>query len=62
LHTDAFYASRAPEINRRLVEICNGQAERLVIELDKRGRDMKLCVVGLDWGFEREDLLEIVRV
>jgi fanconi-associated nuclease 1 len=62
LHTDAFYASRASEINQRLIEISNGEAERLVRELDKRGRDIKLCVVGLDWGFEREDLLEIVKV
>ncbi|KAI9784153.1 MAG: hypothetical protein M1839_002658 [Geoglossum umbratile] len=61
LHTDAFYASRASEINRRLIEIGNGGAERLVTELDKRGRNMKLCVVGLDWGFRREDLLEIVK-
>ncbi|KAI9770318.1 MAG: hypothetical protein M1840_003477 [Geoglossum simile] len=61
LHTDAFYASRASEINQRSIEISNGEAERLVIELDERGRDMKLCVVGLDWGFERKDLLEIVK-
>ncbi|KAH0557060.1 hypothetical protein GP486_005154 [Trichoglossum hirsutum] len=61
LHTDAFYPSRASEINRRLIEISNGGAERLITELDKRGRETKLCVVGLDWGFERDDLLEIVK-
>ncbi|KAH0544497.1 hypothetical protein FGG08_001395 [Glutinoglossum americanum] len=61
LHTDTFYSSRASEINRRLIEISNGGAERLITELDERGREMKLCVVGLDWDFEKEDLLEIVK-
>jgi hypothetical protein len=45
-----------------LIEIGNGGAERLIIELDKKGREKNLCVVGLDWGFERDDLLEIVKV
>jgi Fanconi-associated nuclease 1 len=62
LYTDAFYPSRTSEINRRLIEISNGGAERLITELDKRGREMKLCVVGLDWEFLKEDLLEIVKV
>jgi fanconi-associated nuclease 1 len=62
LHTDAFYPSRASEINRRLVEISNGGAEGFITELDKKGREKKLCVVGLDWGFEKEDLLEIAKV
>jgi fanconi-associated nuclease 1 len=61
LHTDAFYPSRALEINRRLVEIANGDAERLIREVDSRERESKTSVIGLDWGFELEDLVEIVR-
>ncbi|KAI9828778.1 MAG: hypothetical protein M1832_001883 [Thelocarpon impressellum] len=61
LHTDAFHGSRASEINHRLVEIANGEAERLIREVDARERGKKTCVVGLDWRFELEDLVEIVR-
>ena len=33
LHTDAFYMSRASEINHRLVDIANGEAERIICEV-----------------------------
>ena len=59
LHTDAFYASRASEINHRLVEIANGGAERIIREVDAREREKQTCVVGLDWAFELDDLIEI---
>jgi fanconi-associated nuclease 1 len=59
LHTDAFYPSRASEINRRLVGIANGDAERLIREVDTRERSNRTCVAGLDWDFSLEDLLEI---
>ncbi len=60
LHTDAFYPSRASEINQRVVEIANGGAEGIVREVWERGQGRRTCVVGLDWDFELEDLLEIV--
>ena len=60
LHTDAFFPSRASEINHRLVEIANGDAERLIREVDTRSRENKTCIVGLKWDFELDDLLEIV--
>jgi Fanconi-associated nuclease 1 len=60
LHTDAFFPSRAWEINRRLVEIANGGARKLLSEVDEREREKRTCVVGLSWDFETEDLLEIV--
>jgi Fanconi-associated nuclease 1 len=60
LHTDAFYPSRASEINHRLVEIANGNAERLIREVDGRERQNKTCVIGLSWDFELDDLLQIV--
>ena len=60
LHTDAFYPSRASEINYRLVEIANGNAERLIREVDGRERQNKTCVIGLSWDFELDDLLQIV--
>ncbi|KAI2638038.1 VRR-NUC domain-containing protein [Xylaria nigripes] len=59
LHTDAFYPTRASEINHRLVEIANGGAPRLIEEVDKREREKRTCVVGLNWDYELEDLLEL---
>ncbi|KAJ8124697.1 hypothetical protein O1611_g8943 [Lasiodiplodia mahajangana] len=59
LHTDAFYPTRASEINHRLVEIANGGAPKLINEVDKREREKRTCVVGLNWDYELEDLLEL---
>ncbi|KAI1383289.1 VRR-NUC domain-containing protein [Hypoxylon trugodes] len=59
LHSDAFYPTRASEINHRLVEIANGGAARLIEEVDKRERKNRTCVVGLNWDYELEDLLEL---
>jgi Fanconi-associated nuclease 1 len=61
LHTDAFYPSRASEINHRLVEIANGDAARLIRAVDARERGRRTSVVGLSWDFDVDDLLEIVR-
>ena len=60
LHTDAFYPARASEINHRLVEIANGEAERLLRQVDERERERRTCAVGLNWDFEFEDLSELV--
>ncbi|KAI1844393.1 hypothetical protein JX266_009487 [Neoarthrinium moseri] len=60
LHTDSFYPTRASEINHRLVEIANGEAPRLVEEVDKRERERRTCVVGLNWDYELPDLIELV--
>jgi Fanconi-associated nuclease 1 len=60
LHSDAFYPARASEINHRLVEIGNGESERIVRQVDERERDRRTCVVGLNWDFELEDLVELV--
>jgi Fanconi-associated nuclease 1 len=60
LHTDAFFPSRLSEINHRLVEIANGDAARLIREVHDRELEKKTCVIGLNWDFELEDLLEIV--
>ncbi|TGJ88003.1 hypothetical protein E0Z10_g756 [Xylaria hypoxylon] len=59
LHTDAFYPTRASEINHRLVEIANGGAPKLIDEVDKRERENRTCVIGLNWDYERDDLLEL---
>jgi Fanconi-associated nuclease 1 len=62
LHTDSFYSARASEINRRLVEIGNGAAERLLKETWEREFERKTCVVGVRWEeYDLTDLLEIVR-
>lgn len=62
LHTDAFYPSRQTEISHRLAAISNGDAERLVREVHSEHSERQTCIVGLDWGFALEDLVEIVRV
>lgn len=60
LHTDAFFPSRASEINYRLVEVANGDAARLIREVYEREHEKSTCVIGLKWDFELDDLLEIV--
>ena len=59
LHTDAFFPSRASEINRRLVEIANGSAADIIRAVDGRERERRTCVIGLNWDFDLDDLLEI---
>lgn len=59
LHTDAFYPTRASEINHRLVEIANGAAESLIRAVHAREASTQPCVVGIDWSFPLEDLVEV---
>ncbi|OBT71119.1 hypothetical protein VF21_09913 [Pseudogymnoascus sp. 05NY08] len=59
LYTEAFFPSRASEIHHRLAELSNGGAGRLIREVDERERERRTCVVGLNWDFAVEDLLEI---
>jgi len=61
LHTDAYYPSRVSEINHRLVEIANGDAARLLSEVYDREHEKQTCIVGINWEFDIDDLLEIVR-
>jgi Fanconi-associated nuclease 1 len=61
LHTDAFYPSRASEINHRLVEITNGAAERIIRDIHARESAKQTCAIGIDWSFEVDDLVEIVQ-
>ncbi|KAI0483130.1 VRR-NUC domain-containing protein [Xylariaceae sp. FL0804] len=59
LHTDAFYPTRASEINHRLVEIANGRAPELIEQVDRQEREKRTCVIGLNWDYELEDLREL---
>ena len=61
LHTDAFYPSRMSEVNARLNEISNGDASKLVQNVWDEHSERKTCVVGLDWTFALDDMLEIAR-
>ncbi|PLB46024.1 hypothetical protein P170DRAFT_467193 [Aspergillus steynii IBT 23096] len=61
LHTDTFYASRASEINHRLVELTNGAAPRILRSVHARESPRQTCAVGIDWSFELSDLEEIVQ-
>ncbi|KAI9662441.1 MAG: hypothetical protein M1821_008608 [Bathelium mastoideum] len=60
LHSDAFYPSRLSEANRRLAEISNGQGREILKRVWDEHHERKTCVVGLDWSFGIDDLLEIV--
>ncbi|KAL1984022.1 hypothetical protein VTN96DRAFT_9707 [Rasamsonia emersonii] len=61
LHTDAFYPCRASEINHRLVQLANGEAEQIIRDVHARESAKQTCIVGVDWTFELDDLVEIVR-
>lgn len=60
LHTDAFFPSRLSEINHRLVAIANGSAERLLRQVHDREHAKETCVIGIDWSYELDDLVEIL--
>ena len=53
--------SRASEINHRLVDIANGEAERIFCEVHNRESPKQTCVVGIDWSFGLDGLVEIVQ-
>lgn len=59
LHSDAFYPSRISEVHARLNEISNGDAGSLIQRIWDEHSERKTCVVGLDWTYALEDLLEI---
>ncbi|EME79655.1 uncharacterized protein MYCFIDRAFT_204898, partial [Pseudocercospora fijiensis CIRAD86] len=59
LHSDAFYPSRISEVNARLNEISNGQAATLIERIWDEHHERETCVVGLDWTYAIEDLVEI---
>ncbi len=60
LHTDAFFPSRFSEINQRLNDISNGQGVDILKKTHEEQHERQTCVVGIDWGFEIDDLVEIV--
>lgn len=62
LFTDGFYPARLSEINHRLAELSNGGAAAIIENIDREHRCRRTCIVGLDWSFAKEDLLEIVDV
>ncbi|PGH09336.1 fanconi-associated nuclease 1 [Blastomyces parvus] len=61
LHTDAFYPTRASEINHRLAQIANGDAEKLIREVHDREAEKETCAIGIDWSFDLSDLVEIAQ-
>ncbi|KAF2270747.1 hypothetical protein CC78DRAFT_451276 [Lojkania enalia] len=61
LHTDAFFPSRISEINHRLNEISNGDAGSIIQRIWSEHHERRTCVVGLDWTFDLDDLLEIAQ-
>lgn len=61
LHTDAFYPARISEINARLNEIGNGRAESIAQEFYAEHEERKTCVVGMNWDFDKQDVLDVIR-
>ncbi|KAL2375324.1 coiled-coil domain-containing protein MTMR15 [Blastomyces gilchristii SLH14081] len=61
LHTDSFYPTRASEINHRLAQIANGDAEKLIREVHDREAEKETCAIGIDWSFNLSDLVEIAQ-
>ncbi|KUL87511.1 hypothetical protein ZTR_04626 [Talaromyces verruculosus] len=61
LHTDAFYPSRASEINHRLVQLANGEAESIIRRVHESEFPKQTCIVGVDWTYTLDDLVEIVQ-
>lgn len=61
LHTDAFYPSRASEINHRLVQLANGEAESIIRRVHESEFPKQTCIVGVDWTYALDDLVEIVQ-
>lgn len=61
LHTDSFYPTRASEINHRLVQISNGEAEEIIREVYRNESEKQTCIIGVDWSFGLGDLVEIVQ-
>lgn len=61
LHTDAFYPSRMSEINQRLNDISNGDSGAIIQRIWDEHNEKRTCIIGLNWSFELEDLLSIVR-
>jgi Fanconi-associated nuclease 1 len=59
LHTDAFFPSRISEINHRLNEISNGDAAAIIQRVWDAHHERRTCIVGLDWTYDINDLLEI---
>lgn len=59
LHTDAFYPTRASEINHRLAALANGEAPTLIRAVDAAHRERRTCVVGLNWDYELDDLVDL---
>lgn len=60
LHTDAFFPVRGSEINHRLVEIANGEGQRILRQVWESQHERRTNVVGLNWDFDVEDLTELV--
>jgi fanconi-associated nuclease 1 len=60
---ETFYTSRQELIHARLSEIKEGKGEALLTtSYDEHGPEKRVCV-GVRWDlFERQDLLEIVKV
>ncbi|KAK9433854.1 hypothetical protein V1505DRAFT_336291 [Lipomyces doorenjongii] len=58
LTTEAFYLSRASEINRRLADIENNLAAKFIFEVYDREFERKTECVGMDWNFDIHEVLE----
>ncbi|KAK9325540.1 VRR-NUC domain-containing protein [Lipomyces orientalis] len=58
LSTEAFYLSRASEINRRLADIENNLTAKFALQIYDREFERKTECVGMDWNFDIQEILE----
>ncbi|KAK9237950.1 VRR-NUC domain-containing protein [Lipomyces kononenkoae] len=56
LNTEAFYLSRASEINRRLADIDNNLAANFISQVYDREFERKTVCVGMDWNFDIQEV------
>ena len=62
LHTDSFYPARISEINARVNEITNGDAESIVRSTWEHHYERRTCIIGVRWDdYDLDDILEIAR-
>lgn len=43
------------------MQISNGEAEHLIRKVHQREAEKQTCVIGIDWSFSLEDLVEITQ-
>ncbi|KAG0179196.1 hypothetical protein DFQ29_002419 [Apophysomyces sp. BC1021] len=57
--SDAFYIGRSELINTRLDDILRGQCSEIIERVDERERPRQTVCAGVNWTYEKTDLLSV---